>query len=350
MTPPRLIQLRCPRCLHSQWIIDSDFRGISDRFIHYSERPYLCPHCNYSGTGYAVLKLSPPEFLLQPHPMYPMRRREFDFWAEILRRHFPDHPKVMQLGNEFHPNTHIVLSKLQHCRLHLQYRITAVAMGVLADIEDALHIDLTPEPGRALRQRALQTQLADIRTANAIQVYISYSHHPEDSNLAFRLADHLHSHMHKCFKTIEHSRNGFEINGYESAVRIHCNRVVTEGSGWHDEFEEGEFRASSLILILMSPYYLASAPCRRQLQQSEERSSRGGVKVVPILLRAVDWNPSAGWIPLPTVPISDWPQCEEAFDVVLEGILAAVPDEMKKRWVDDPEFLTNSPMTRAARQ
>ena len=74
-------------------------------YIDYKKRAYQCPNCACSGVGYKVLQKAPPEFLLQPHPMYPMSRKAFDYWTTILRVNFPDHPRVGELGKEFYPNT-----------------------------------------------------------------------------------------------------------------------------------------------------------------------------------------------------------------------------------------------------
>ena len=108
MTPRRLVELECPECHEKHWEIDSDYRGsllIHQREQRYGEREYKCPTCQYSGSGYQPLAKSPPEFLIQPHPMYPMIQADFDYWVCILRMHFPDHPLLEKLGREFRPNT-----------------------------------------------------------------------------------------------------------------------------------------------------------------------------------------------------------------------------------------------------
>lgn len=106
MTPPRLVQLECPRCRATCWTIDSDFRGSSlfgEPELPYEERTYECPACRVSGTGYTVLDKSPAEFFLQPHQLYPMKREEFDRWVAVLREHIPDHPSLRRLGTEWYP-------------------------------------------------------------------------------------------------------------------------------------------------------------------------------------------------------------------------------------------------------
>jgi len=104
-TPPRLVELQCPRCGVHHWEIDHDFRGMHpDAEIPYPKRTYRCPHCSVTGDGYAVGRKSPPEFFLQPHPMYPMTSKEFDEWVGVVRGHFPDHPMLAELGKTWYPH------------------------------------------------------------------------------------------------------------------------------------------------------------------------------------------------------------------------------------------------------
>jgi len=98
-TPPRLVKLECPRCHTDHWEIDHDYRGDgSDQELSYEDRAYRCPICGTTGRGYAVTEKSPPEFFLQPRPLYPMSIREFDRWVAVLRQNFPDHPHLRDLG------------------------------------------------------------------------------------------------------------------------------------------------------------------------------------------------------------------------------------------------------------
>lgn len=105
MTPSRLAEVECPECRVSTWIIDSDYRGMDGVFLAYSDRTYSCPGCGRRGAGWAVKQQSPPEFLLQPHDMYPMTREAFAFWVAILKAGFPDHRKLAELGKTFYPRT-----------------------------------------------------------------------------------------------------------------------------------------------------------------------------------------------------------------------------------------------------
>ena len=106
-TPPRLVELECPICHASHWVIDSDYGG-ADMItggveLPYEERTYACSNCHEEAAGHHVLRKGPPEFFLQPHPMYPMTRDDFDYWVDILRAHFPDHPMLEKVHGEWRP-------------------------------------------------------------------------------------------------------------------------------------------------------------------------------------------------------------------------------------------------------
>ncbi len=105
MTPPRLVQLKCPHCQSDHWEIDSDYRGatlVGQRELAYPERRYFCPKCRKKHPGYTVIQQSPPEFLLQPHDLYPMAKKDFLYWVSILQENFPDNPLLKVLGTEFY--------------------------------------------------------------------------------------------------------------------------------------------------------------------------------------------------------------------------------------------------------
>ena len=71
--------------------------------LPYREREYSCRRCGYHGPHWTVEQQAPPEFLLQPHNLYPMTQAAFDHWAAILIEHFPEHPAIARLGATFLP-------------------------------------------------------------------------------------------------------------------------------------------------------------------------------------------------------------------------------------------------------
>src|ERR1041384_186737 len=107
MTPSRLTKLECPKCNATHWTIDSDYRGMDGIYVAYDDRQYTCPRCQYVGSSFGLLDQSPPEFLLQPHQMYPMTQRDFDYWLAILQAEFPNELELRGLGRDFRPNTRV---------------------------------------------------------------------------------------------------------------------------------------------------------------------------------------------------------------------------------------------------
>jgi len=104
MTPARLTELKCPSCRATHWVIDSDYRGVDGVKEPYEERVYPCPQCGEVGAGHEVLRQSPPQFLLQPHPMYPMSNKDFGYWLEIVMEHFPDSDMLERLAATWYPS------------------------------------------------------------------------------------------------------------------------------------------------------------------------------------------------------------------------------------------------------
>ena len=105
-TPPRMVEIACPRCQHLHWEIDRDFRGsalVGQRELPYHGRTYECPACHEAPTGFRVLRQSPPAFFLQPHPMYPMSTREFAHWLAIFRVQFPSDYRLGSVGVFWYP-------------------------------------------------------------------------------------------------------------------------------------------------------------------------------------------------------------------------------------------------------
>jgi hypothetical protein len=102
MTPPRLVELKCPQCETAQWIIACDYGMILEEDIDYPERNYQCFQCGYSQAGYTVLQKSPPAFLLKYKP--PLRPADFGYWDYILKTNFPNYPDVK---NRIYPDENI---------------------------------------------------------------------------------------------------------------------------------------------------------------------------------------------------------------------------------------------------
>src|SRR6266487_3695826 len=113
-------------------------------------------------------------------------------------------------------------------------------------------------------------------------------------------------------------------------LETHLNVLKRQGliSTWHDRHIvpgmdwayaiDTHLSTASVILLLISPDFLASDYCYGiELQRALERHRANEARVIPILLRPVDWKgaPFAHLQMLPTDarPITTWRNRDEAF-------------------------------------
>lgn len=134
-TPPRLNQLECPNCHALTWLIASDCPGSHAGDFRHEQRPYPCSTCSHVGPGWMVRQQSPPEFLLQPHDLYPMTQEAFDYWVDILKTHFPTHHRLADVGTTFVPRLPEEAAALKAAR------DAAYPVGEMRDQDGACRVD-----------------------------------------------------------------------------------------------------------------------------------------------------------------------------------------------------------------
>jgi hypothetical protein len=143
-----------------------------------------------------------------------------------------------------------------------------------------------------------------------LEVFFSYSHRDE------QLRDELSSHL-----AILKRRN---------VISDWHDRRIAAGGEWEREIDEHLNRAN-LILLLVSSDFIASRYCYDiEVTRAMERHNAGEARVIPVILRAVDWTaaPFAKLKALPRdgVPVTSWPNRDEAFRNVAEGIKEGVDE------------------------
>jgi hypothetical protein len=268
--------------------------------------------------------------------MYPMPRKAFDYWAEVLRAHFPDHPLVPELGNELRPNTRVFRTKLFETWRRLQDRARRRLRLLWVDLEGRL-------PERLYRRFDDHPSLSDSywpepldASFRTVSIYISYSHFPEDSGVVFDLERYLSSRLDK-WTPVEVPECPELGTGLQQAVSIWCDRRVSTGTGWQDVMNEREFEAANYILLAVSPDYLESEYCLRQMERAKERARAGTAQVILVLLCPTEWWAREGWRLLPRggKPVSSWPDRGAAFADIAEGILELIPAEVQAEWFAD---------------
>jgi hypothetical protein len=137
-----------------------------------------------------------------------------------------------------------------------------------------------------------------------IEVFFSYAH--EDGVLRDELAKHLHLLV----------RQGI-IAGWH-------DRRITGGAEWAGVIDE-RLRTAHIILLLVSADFLASDYCYDiELSRAMKRHGAGEARVVPIILRPVDWHSALFGklqaLPKDGRPVTSWPNRDEAFVDIARGI------------------------------
>jgi hypothetical protein len=130
-----------------------------------------------------------------------------------------------------------------------------------------------------------------------LEVFYSYSHKDEE------LRDQLETHLSLL------ARSGLIVAWHD--------RRIGAGEEWDKEID-AHIRSAHIILLLISPDFLASEYCYGiEMQTALERHAREHAIVIPIILRPVDWS-GAPFAHLQALPrdakaVTLWPNRDQAF-------------------------------------
>jgi hypothetical protein len=155
----------------------------------------------------------------------------------------------------------------------------------------------------------LERHLAEAQEKMAIEVFYSYAH--EDEELREELDKHLT--MLK--------RQGV-ITGWH-------DREISVGTEWAGKIDE-HLNSARVILLLISADFLASDYCYDvELKRAMERHKVGEARVIPVILRSVDWQGAPFGklqaLPKDAKPVTSWDNRDEAFTDIAQGIRNIVP-------------------------
>ncbi len=147
-------------------------------------------------------------------------------------------------------------------------------------------------------------------SSTPVEVFYSYAHEDE----AFR--NTLEKHL--------------SLLRRQGLIKAWHDRHILPGTDWAQAIDE-HLEGASMILLLVSSDFLASDYCSGvEMKRALERHQANQARVIPILLRPVDWNgaPFAHLQALPTdaEPITTWSNQDAAFADVAAGIRRAVED------------------------
>lgn len=113
------------------------------------------------------------------------------------------------------------------------------------------------------------------------------------------------------------------------------DRQIMAGQEWDGKIDE-HLKSADIILLLASPDFLASKYCFDiEVTRAMERHEAGEARVIPIILRPCEWERAPfsklQSLPVGTLPITRWPDRDEAFLNVTQGIRRAVEDFISSR-------------------
>ena len=115
---------------------------------------------------------------------------------------------------------------------------------------------------------------------------------------------------------------------------------ITPGTEWESQIME-RLNNAQIILLLVSADFINSEFCYGiELKQALARQDANQARVIPIILRPVDWKgaPFAKLQALPTraKPVTRWPSHDDAFLDIVQGIRKAIDDLPDKGKTSNP--------------
>jgi hypothetical protein len=108
------------------------------------------------------------------------------------------------------------------------------------------------------------------------------------------------------------------------------DRRIGAGREFHEEISQN-FDEADIILLLVSPYFIASDYCYDiEMKRAMERHDKGEARVIPVILEPCDWQklPFGKLIATPTdgKPISKFPNKHDGFLEVTRAIRKAAEE------------------------
>jgi len=114
----------------------------------------------------------------------------------------------------------------------------------------------------------------------------------------------------------------------QSLIEGWSDRDIQAGGEWEEKISN-QLHEATIILLLISPDFMASAYCYSiEMKEAMKRQTTGEAVVIPIIIRPVDWQqaPFGKLQALPTngKPVTSWSNKDEAFYDVARGIRRVV--------------------------
>lgn len=142
------------------------------------------------------------------------------------------------------------------------------------------------------------------------------------------MADVFFSYSHKDESTRDELETHLVMLKRQGVINTWHDRRIVAGDEFDGEISEN-LESADIILLLVSPYFLASNYCYDvEMTRAMERHEEGLARVIPVIVDPCDWHstPFGKLLAMPRdgKPISKFPNKHDAFLEVTKAIRAAV--------------------------
>jgi TIR domain len=165
-------------------------------------------------------------------------------------------------------------------------------------------------------------------SSGPVALFYSYAHKDEE------LRDQLDKHLHLL------ERQGLITSWHDREIRA--------GDNWANEIDT-HLESAQIILLLISADFLASDYCYGvEMRRALERHFAGEARVIPIILRPVDWKldpilSSLQSLPTDGKPVTTWspsPPYDAAFEDIAQGIHRVLEDLLNSQYKQEQKVLS----------
>jgi trehalose-6-phosphatase len=147
---------------------------------------------------------------------------------------------------------------------------------------------------------------------------------------------------------LRHLEQHLAVFRREGLAMLWADVYMDAGTVWEEAIHR-HLETAQIVLLLISPAFLNSDACFQEMGRALAREQRGEVRVIPILLRPVNWKQMPfrhiQMLPHEAKPVesSAWPNRDEALEQVTEGIRQVIVSILTKQRAAEPS--PHSPAT-----
>jgi hypothetical protein len=167
-----------------------------------------------------------------------------------------------------------------------------------------------------------------VQNSRSVELFYSYSH--TDQQLCSELQKHLTA----------LKRSGL--------IRDWYDRKIEPGAEWSARIQEAMERADIILLLISADFFASKYVFEIELPFALERHRSGRSRVIPVLLRPVEWRDSPlatlQMLPSDARAVTLWPNQDEAFSDIAQGFASfsmpsGYPSPYRRRRPREPRQL-----------